>query len=260
MTIRRLHVLLLALWVVAWTTAVARAQPAAAPPAAVRVLFIGNSLTYTNDMPAMVAAMPCFADGRAIQVEAVVGPDLSLADHFKKGTARAALKQQRWDVVVMQQGPSALPASRKELLQSVSRFAPEIRAAGAQPAMLMVWPSWQRREDFDNVTESYRLASEAIDALQWPVGEAWRAAWRRDPGLPLYLGDEVHPSPLGTYLGALVVCSALGGRSPLELPASIVVNGKPLVLPRAHTDFAAASAAETLARFPAARFAAREKK
>ena len=224
-----------------------------------RVLFIGNSLTSTNDLPAMVAALPCFANGRTIEVQTVAGPDMSLSDHFKKGTARPILKSSRWDVVVLQQGPSTLPASRKELLESVRRFAPEIKASGGRPAMLAVWPSWQRRDDFDAVMESYRLAADAIDAMLLPVGEAWRAAWRRDPGLPLYSGDEIHPSPLGTYLGALVVCSAFGGRPPMELSRSITVNGKPLVLPRAHVDFALASAAETLKRFPIANTPVREK-
>jgi hypothetical protein len=229
----------------------AAAQPAPSGP--LRVLFIGNSLTYTNDLPGMVAALPCFADGRAIEVHSVALADMSLADHLKKGAARAVLKSNRYDFVVLQQGPSALPASRKELLDSVRRFAPDIKAAGARPAMLSVWPSWLRRDDFDAVNESYRLAAEAIDAMLLPIGEAWRAAWRRDPGFPLYSGDEVHPSPLGTYLGALVVCSAFGGRSPKELSGPLTINGKPLVLPKTYLDFAIASAAETMARFPVAK-------
>jgi hypothetical protein len=253
---RRLVCLLLAFSLVVPTYAAAQA-PLVAP---LRVLFVGNSLTYVNDLPAMVAAMPCFEDGRAIVVQTIADANMSLADHFKKGTARAALKPGRWDIVVMQQGPSALPASRRELLDSVRRFAPEIKAAGARPAMFAVWPSWQQRDDFDAVTESYQQAANAIGALVLPVGEAWRAAWRRDAGLPLYAADDVHPSPLGSYLGALVICSVLGGRPPQDLPAPILVRGKPLALPRAYTDFAAASAAETLLRFPPSAPGAQEKK
>jgi hypothetical protein len=236
------------------------AAQAAQPAAPLRVLFIGNSLTSANDLPGMVAAMPCFADGRTIDIHTVTLPDMSLADHYKKAAARSVLKSNRYDLVILQQGPSSLPASRKELLDSVRRFAPEIKAAGARPAMLSVWPSWQRRSDFDAVTESYRLAAEAIDALVLPMGEAWRAAWRRDPGLPLYSGDEVHPSPLGSYLGALVICSALGGRPPSQLSGVIDVKGKPLVLPKSHVDVVVLSAAEALTRFPVARSTAQEKK
>jgi hypothetical protein len=240
--------------------ALAFATVGAQAPVPLQVLFIGNSLTYTNDMPEMVAAMPCLPDERPVYVTTIASPDTSLADHWKKGTARMVLKRDRWDLVILQQGPSAEPASRKELLETVRRFAPEIAASGARPALMMAWPPWQRRQDFDAVTESYRQAAAAIDAVLLPVGEAWRAAWRRDPGLPLYAGDEIHPSMLGSYLGALVICSALGGRSALDLPASIIVKGKPIVLPRAHTDFAAASAAETLSRFPVPKLAFPEKK
>jgi hypothetical protein len=235
-------------------------QALAAQPAPYRILFVGNSLTSTNDLPAMVASLPCFADGRPITFQTIAVPDSSLADHLKRGTLRAALTVERWDLVVLQQGPSALPASRKELLDSVAKLKPLIIAAGARPAMYMVWPSWQRRDDFDAVTESYRQAGAAIDALLLPVGEAWRAAWRREPGLPLYAGDELHASPLGSYLAAVVICSAIGGRPSADVAGPPVMNGKPLVLPRAHIDYAVASAAETLARFPPEKSASKDNK
>jgi hypothetical protein len=52
-----------------------------------------------------------------------------------------------------------------------------------------------------------------------PVGEAWRAAWRRDPEMPLYGPDGFHPTATGTYLAALVIYQQISGRSPVGLPA-----------------------------------------
>jgi len=52
-----------------------------------------------------------------------------------------------------------------------------------------------------------------------PVGEAWRAAWRRDPDVPLYGPDGFHPTPTATYLAALVIYQQVSGRSPIGLPA-----------------------------------------
>ena len=80
--------------------------------------------------------------------------------------------------------------------------------------MLAVWPSAARRGDFDRVAESYRGAADLIGGDLFPVGEAWRAAWARDPALPLYGPDGFHPSPLGSYLAALVIFEALTGRLP----------------------------------------------
>src|SRR5689334_5259202 len=79
----------------------------------VRVLFVGNSLTYTNNLPKVIAAMPCFADGRAVVAESVTGPDMSLDDHLARGAVARRLSRERWDVVVLQQGPSSLEDSRR---------------------------------------------------------------------------------------------------------------------------------------------------
>ena len=79
-----------------------------------RVLFIGNSLTYTNDLPAMVRVMGESA-GTPLVTGMVAEPGMSLEDHWSRGGARAAVASGRWDVVVLQQGPSALPSSRENL-------------------------------------------------------------------------------------------------------------------------------------------------
>jgi hypothetical protein len=64
--------------------------------------------------------------------EAVAKPDFSLEDHWRDGTARQAIAR-GWDVVVLQQGPSAQPASRRLLIEYVTRFDAEIRSAGRRP-------------------------------------------------------------------------------------------------------------------------------
>lgn len=194
-----------------------RATEAAEP---LRILFVGNSLTTANDLPATVAAMPCLADGRTLEIATVVAPDTSLADHLARGEVITRLRRERWHLVVLQQGPSALEESRTQLLASVGQLAPLIRAAGARPAMFMVWPSMERLGDRDRVSESYRLAAQAVNAVLFPVGDAWRAALARDPGLPLYGNDGFHPSPLGSDLAALVICAAIGNRAPADIARS----------------------------------------
>jgi len=174
-----------------------------------RVLFIGNSLTYTHDLPSIVEAMAKAAGRKRLIHKSVVFGGFSLEDHWNRGDARRAIAEGEWDVVVLQQGPSALPESRRLLIEYARRFSREIRAAGARPAMYMVWPSTGRPGDFDAVSESYRLAAEAVDGMLFPAGEAWRAAWRRDPGLALYSPDGLHPTMAGAYLSALVIYGQL---------------------------------------------------
>lgn len=192
------------------------AATAAAPPPR-RVLFVGNSLTRTNDLPAVVRALAA-ADGLELEVAAVVRDGFSLADHRAAGVALERVAAGGWDVVVLQQGPSALPESRVELLREAEIFARAIRAAGARPALFMVWPSRERAFDLPRVVESYRLAAAASDALLAPAGEAWRLALRRSGAPTLWGRDGLHPTPAGTYLAALTVYGALTGREVAALP------------------------------------------
>lgn len=190
------------------------------------VLFIGNSLTYVNDLPLIIRAL-AEADGQEpFGAASVVAADASLEDHWYAGNALDAIRQGGWEVVVMQQGPSSLPQNQEHLRVWSERFAPEIRAVGARPAMYMVWPDISRQFAFDAVSDSYRLAAEAIDGLLFPVGEAWRAAWRRDANAPLYSGDGFHPSAAGSYLAALVIYQQLYDRSPIGLPSSLTIPGR----------------------------------
>ncbi|HEX4913988.1 MAG TPA: SGNH/GDSL hydrolase family protein [Vicinamibacterales bacterium] len=172
-------------------------------PAPVRVLFVGNSLTYANDLPASVCALARSA-GREAICESVARPDYGLEEHWNDGEARRVIAR-GWDVVVLQQGPSALPESRRLLIAYARRFDAEIKKAGARTAFYMVWPSRARRGDFAGVSQSYRAAAKDVKAQLMPVGDAWRAAWAVDADLQLYGPDGFHPSPIGSYLAALVI-------------------------------------------------------
>ena len=191
-----------------------------AGPRTQRVLFIGNSLTAANNLPAMVAAI-ARQRGEAIECETIAFPDYSLDDHLDRGDAVRAIARGGWSEVVLQQGPSALPESRVLLRAAVRKFDTEVRRAGARTALYMVWPSQARRGDFERVSQSYAMAAADVHALLLPAGDAWRAAWRKDSGLALYGNDGFHPSPMGSYLAALVIYQGLTGQSPVGLPPSL---------------------------------------
>jgi hypothetical protein len=188
--------------------------------AALAVLFIGNSLTAANDLPHLVQRI-AQAAGVSIEVASVAKPNFSLEDHWNDGEAARVIASRRWNLVVLQQGPSALPESQRLLLEFARRFDRPIRAAGARPALYMVWPSSQRSGDFANVSASYRAAARAINGQLAPAGDAWRAAWRRNPGLALYGADGFHPSARGSVLAAMTIVRCVAGR----LPASIRIDG-----------------------------------
>jgi hypothetical protein len=185
----------------------------AAIGAVLNLLFIGNSLTASNDLSALVEAMGR-ASGITIHCTVIARPNFSLDDHWADGDARRAIARGGWSHVILQQGPSALPESRRLLNEYAARFDRDIRGVKARTAFFSVWPSAGRGGDFDAVSASYAGAARLTGGLLLPAGDAWRAAWRRDAALPLYGPDGFHPSPLGTYLAALTIFHALTGGLP----------------------------------------------
>ncbi len=189
----------------------------AAPPEPLRVLFVGNSLTQANDLPAQVARL-ADATGRSLEYKTVAFGGFNLEDHWNQGDARTALATGEYDVLVMQQGPSALPESQVDLKLWAERWAEEARAAGTRLALWTVWPESWRQGALSDVIYSYRQAAVAAGADVYPAGAAWLFAWQCRPALGLYGPDGFHPSPLGTYAAALVVYGRLF-KAPLRIAA-----------------------------------------
>src|SRR4051812_49884105 len=88
-------------------------------------------------MPHLVAAL-ARAAGRTLDVAMIARGGASLEDQWSRGEALRRLRGERWDFVVLQQGPSSLPESRENLRDYTRRLAEPIRQAGARPALLMV--------------------------------------------------------------------------------------------------------------------------
>jgi hypothetical protein len=213
------------------------------------VLFIGNSLTYTNDLPGTVATV-ALAFNDTMQVKMVAAPNLALIDHAAGQTdAIEVLQSQRWDYVVLQQGPTALPLYRDTLILATKWLEPYIHGAGARSAQLMVWPMATKRASFDEVRRSTQLAAKAVDGIFLPAGEAWRAAWSAGSRVALYGADGFHPSPLGTYLTALVIYEGLTGHDVRSLPPRATVGGQRLQLPTATVRLLQQVAHETVVRY-----------
>ncbi len=196
---------------------------ALAPP--LHVLFVGNSLTYTNDLPAMFGALAEAAGKTRPFVRAVTAPGVSLEDQWNRGDAQKTIAVGGWDYVVLQQGPSASAEGLAILNAYAERFAKVIRTQGGVPVLYMVWPSTRRPQDFEGVVQSYAGAAKAVGGLVCPAGDAWRIARKKDPELALYSPDGLHPTPAGTYLAALGFFGLLYGASPVGLPAKLDLPG-----------------------------------
>ncbi len=195
----------------------ALAAPLAGAP--LRVLFLGNSLTDGNNVPALVQAMAQL-QGVELDYTASAPGGYAIEDHWLDGR-QALLASGNYDVLVLQQGPSTLPASQAHLRQWTITWAAEARRFGTRPALYMVWPVRTQTNGFALVSESYRNAALAADAAVFPAGEAWQAALGANPSVQLYSGDDLHALPAGSFLAAMVIARGLVSLDPARVPASV---------------------------------------
>lgn len=186
-----------------------------------RVLFIGNSHTYVNDLPGMLVSLARASGDTALRAAEVSFPNFGLEDHAAQGNAVKALSRSGWEFVVLQQGTSALPESQVNLIFWSEQFEPFVRAAGAEPVLYQIWPLASQRYNAEAALTSYHNAAVAVGGIFAPAGDAFTAALDSAPGIGVYAVDGLHASYRGTYLAALVILGRLNDVDPLSLPPTI---------------------------------------
>jgi MYXO-CTERM domain-containing protein len=184
-----------------------------------RVLFIGNSLTAGNDVPALVQAMAAL-QGVDVQYTAATPGGYAIEDHWRDGHHRL-LESGGYHLVVLQQGPSTLPESQANLREWAINWANHARRFNTRTALYMIWPVRTQNNGFELVSQSYRNAALAANASLFPAGEAWQQAIRLNPGLALYQSDDLHATPAGSFLAAMVIARGLVSLDPIRVPSSV---------------------------------------
>lgn len=189
------------------------------PPAsggAMRLLFVGNSLTYVHDVPGLVRRLASAAGKPEPTITVRASPDYGLEDHWREGWVAKALREGHYDRLIMQQGPSTLAASKADLEEWAGRFATEAVRHGTTPALYGVWAPAEG--NLAAAIANYRDAAVTIGAASYPVGLAWQAARQARPTLPLYGPDGFHASEHGALLAAMVITGLVFDVAPEAMP------------------------------------------
>lgn len=133
------------------------------------LLFIGNSLTYTNDLPGMLASVAKAADD-SVRVAVAAGANLALIDHTNGATdAVAQIDRGRWTFVLLQQGPTPTGVCRDTLIIAAMRLAPHIRTAGARAAVFLPWTRQGYPKSLEFANQSTELAARAVGGIVAPA-------------------------------------------------------------------------------------------
>ncbi len=178
-----------------------------------RILFIGNSFTFFNDLPAQVSAVLGCEAGRSLRGGAYLHDHLNEADELFTLT-REALKTP-WDYVVLQEQSRNAFANPEDYQHSVAALCALIRENGAKPVIYETWAYRKGSErlastglDYDAMqsalTHAARTAAENNRALLAEVGEAFHASAEN-----LLLPDDFHPNEQGTALACQVICDVI---------------------------------------------------
>lgn len=193
-----------------------------------RLLFIGNSYTYYNDLPAMVYEI-AKTQKRKLSVRSITKGGERLSGHLKNEKVRKALTDEHWDFVVLQE-QSSDPARPTEAV--IEKVYPAARAldslvhVGSPEAKTIFYMTWGHKYGSTHKIDNYPLVytyegmQERIkttylemtyrnNATCAPVGMAWQRVREERPDYQLYNQDLSHPSPLGTYLAANVIYTTI---------------------------------------------------
>ncbi len=190
-----------------------------------RVLFIGNSYTYVNDLPNTFAQL-AQSGGHKVKVGMAAQGGLTLADHVQLSETLNTLNSAKWNFVVLQeqsQIPSVAQSRTQTMYPAARELVGEIRKLNSTP---IFFDTWAHREGWpENGMRTYQSMQAQIDtgytgiALELhvpvaPVGSAWFYAVKGYPNLSLWQEDGSHPSEQGTYLAACVFYTVIFHESP----------------------------------------------
>jgi len=196
-----------------------------------RVLFLGNSYTYFNNLPAIVSELAKAGHQCTVETRMIAPGGKTLRDHWDSSASREALNSEAWDFVVLQdqstlginfyfEGQTRVTSDEK-FRPYATLWANEIRKHHATPVFYLTWARKATPADQAALNYAYISAAKTTHSLVAPVGLAWARVRQTDPTIDLYYRDGAHPSPAGSYLAACAIYAAIFGKNPVNLPARI---------------------------------------
>lgn len=186
------------------------------------ILFIGNSYTYVNNLPAQISLLHNSQNNKKlIFAEQISFGGASLRQHWERSDALKRIHSKQWDFVVLQEQSSKPYENREETIKYASLFINEIKKSKAFPLLYLTWANQKNPQNQLLINETYYKISNQTNCKVIPVGILWNYINNEYPFLNLYFSDGSHPSPLGTYVSSLVFYSILFQRDLVGLPNKV---------------------------------------
>lgn len=207
------------------------------PMDSIRILWIGNSYTYFNDLPQMVEDMGK-RNGVSISTSRILKGGESLAGHLTNPELYKQIRRGEWDYVVIQEFSSTPAYSTRYVAENILPYAAEIDSLVKRyspEAVTVYYMTWGHKNGNVRQTgypldDTYETMQERIfttytdmayenGGMLAPVGVAWRNIRSRYPQIELYTEDDFHPSLAGSVLAANTLYATMSGADfvPIEV-------------------------------------------
>ncbi len=182
------------------------------------ILFVGNSLVYTNDLDNMVKEM-FIASGRSLTTTTKVPGGETMCGHAGTSETMDEINSGNYDVVVLQGHSWEGYGSDQidDFLNCGTQLYDAANEAGSKVYFYQTWRNMGGPEDMiHTIANSYQSLSEQNnDAPVIPCGRAFDVV-DQDKGFDFLRVDDIHPTWEGTYLAASTFYGALTGESPVD--------------------------------------------
>jgi len=182
-----------------------------------RILFIGNSITYYNDMPETFENI-ANSLGNTVKVTKYTPGGTGIVDHVADANVYNLFRQ-AWDYVIIQPGSNESPgySYTKEvtmgridtLLDSLYNYNPCTQILFYQIPYGVYGTSQSDITSYNNsldlILENNKYWADSIKSFFAPVGEAFSASWNSNTNIMLWVSySNVHPNARGSYIAACV--------------------------------------------------------
>lgn len=201
-----------------------------------KVLIIGNSLVYTNDLPGILSGM-LKAKGHTADVQSATNPGWSLFQHSESAATQEAIEKTCWDYIVLQE-QSALPTNddqrRKAMVPAINILKGRVKEnCSTKTVLFLTWgyqgglvnngfPGFDQMQD--KLIQAFTASAAETGSEVAAVGAAWRLVYDQSPPFSLWMDDGLHPSIRGSYLSACVLYKSLTGDDPRSLPGLVLLT------------------------------------
>lgn len=193
-----------------------------------KVLYIGNSYIYTNDVPTLVKNIALANGDTVIYDQNTIG-GYTFESHSTNAVTISKIAAQKWDIVVLQeqsQRPSFDPSQVAVEVYPYARKLDSMIHANdtcTETAFLMTWgrptgdhsncpfypPVCTYAGMQQRLRESYMEMAVDNHGIVAPVGMAWKLMLDSAYAPWLYSPDSSHPSLAGAYIEACVLYSTI---------------------------------------------------